>query len=100
MRNYIEEHYHEPDLGPRSLSQIFNINEQHLCFLFKKHTDYTIGNYVLKIRMEAAKHLLHHANYNITEISTQVGYKDTGYFSKCFKKYYGISPKHYITKKS
>ena len=100
VRNYIEEHYHEPDLGPRSLSQIFNINEQHLCFLFKKHTDYTIGNYVLKIRMEAAKHLLHHANYNITEISTQVGYKDTGYFSKCFKKYYGISPKHYITKKS
>lgn len=100
VKNYIEDHFSEPDLGPCSLSRIFNINEQHLCFLFKKHTDGTIGNYILSIRMQTAKQLLELSNYNISEISSRVGYNDTGYFSKCFKKYFGISPKHYITKKS
>lgn len=100
IKNYIEDHFHEPDLGSNLLSRIFNINEQHLCFLFKKHTDSTIGSYILHIRMQAAKQLLDLSNYNISEIASRVGYNDTGYFSKCFKKYYGISPKHYITKKS
>ena len=100
VKNYIEDHFNEPELGSCLLSRIFNINEQHLCFLFKKHTDSTIGNYILNIRMQTAKQLLDLSNYNISETAARVGYHDAGYFSKCFKKYYGISPKHYITKRS
>ena len=35
---------------------------------------------------------------NISQIAEKVGFEDVGYFSKCFKKYYIISPKNYITK--
>lgn len=100
VRNYIKEHYSDPDLSSNSLSKTFNLKEQHLCFLFKKHTDITIGNYILRIRMQAAKRLLDESNYNISEISTQIGYNDAGYFSKCFKKYFDVSPKQYITQKN
>ena len=31
-------------------------------------------------------------------ILEKCGYEDAGYFSKCFKKYYGISPREYISK--
>lgn len=97
IKDYINEHYSETDIGPHSLSEIFHINEQHLCFLFKKYTNFTVGNYVLKLRMEAAKNLLETANYNVSEIAEKVGYNDAGYFSKCFKKYYGIPPKKFLS---
>lgn len=31
--------------------------------------------------------------YKLSRIATEVGYSGVSYFSKCFKKYYGISPK-------
>lgn len=98
IRNYIKEHYSDPGICSYSLSEVFNLNEQHLCFLFRKYTNTTIGNYILNIRMQAAKHLLEEENLNISEVSESVGYNDAGYFSKCFKKYYGIAPKHYVTR--
>ncbi len=32
----------------------------------------------------------------VTMVSEKVGYSEPGYFSKCFKKYYGVSPKKFI----
>ena len=45
--------------------------------------------------MEHARRLLEQGNTSITEVSSLVGYKDSGYFSKVFKKYYGIAPVYY-----
>ena len=32
---------------------------------------------------------------NISEIAYTVGFRDAGYFGKCFRKKYGMSPKEY-----
>ena len=32
---------------------------------------------------------------NISEVSYKVGIKDASYFNRCFKQYYGMSPKQY-----
>lgn len=98
IKEYININYNNPNLNLEIISQTIDMNLQHMCFLFKKYTDITIGNYILQIRMEKAKNLLLDSMDNISQIAEKVGFEDVGYFSKCFKKYYGISPKNYITK--
>ena len=51
--------------------------------------------YIMAKRMRHARHSLEHSNLSITEISTNVGFKDPGHFSKVFKKYYDFSPAQY-----
>lgn len=48
--------------------------------------------------MEQAKWLLLHSEQNINEISNEIGYNNTTYFSKLFKKIVGQSPKEYREK--
>ena len=98
IKEYININYINPNLNLEIISQTIDMNLQHMCFLFKKYTDVTIGNYILQIRMEKAKDLLLNSTDNISQIAEKVGFEDVGYFSKCFKKYYGVSPKNYITK--
>ena len=45
--------------------------------------------------MEMAGKLFQRTNYNVTEVAQKVGFFDVSYFSKCFKKYFGVSPKQY-----
>ena len=37
---------------------------------------------------------------NISEIAIAVGFQNANYFSKCFKKEYGISPSDYLIAKN
>ena len=63
--------------------------------LFKKETGTTFTNYLFEKRMEKAKEYLQELKYGISEIANMIGYKDTKYFSRQFKKYYGINPVQY-----
>ena len=42
---------------------------------------------------EKAKKMLVESEFKISEIAEAVGYSDVSYFSKSFKKYFGVSPK-------
>jgi len=48
--------------------------------------------YMLKSEMDAAMELLRTTDLSITEISASLGYESPLYFSRVFKKYYGIAP--------
>jgi two-component system response regulator YesN len=62
---------------------------------FKAQTGETILDYVTKCRLEKAKDLLGTTDLKIYDISTQLGYQDTKYFSRLFKQWYGQSPSQY-----
>lgn len=49
-------------------------------------------NYLTKLKMEAAMELLQTTNRSVTEISQDLNFENPFYFSRVFKKYYGISP--------
>lgn len=51
--------------------------------------------YIVSLRIAAAKGYLENSNKNITEISNAVGYDNTLYFSRLFKKHTGYSPSDY-----
>ena len=45
---------------------------------------------------QAKKYLIEYPDKTLIDISESVGYSDVYYFSKNFKKYYGISPSKYM----
>jgi two-component system response regulator YesN len=72
------------------------MNYNHLCFVFKKETTFTINDYLTEIRIIKAKELFDQGEKVIQNVANRVGYADANYFSKCFKKYMGITPSKYV----
>ena len=62
---------------------------------FKKLTNDSIYNYLIRLRMEKAKKLLTETNYAVTEIAQRCGYENLFYFCNSFKKYVGMTPTKY-----
>lgn len=71
------------------------MNPTYFCEFFKSETGETVLDFVTRSRINKARELLLTTNLKIYEISEQVGYADTKYFSKLFKKHYGELPSKY-----
>jgi YesN/AraC family two-component response regulator len=84
--NYIE------DISLYTLSKNMYLSPVYISKIFKELMGDSPINYLIRIRLSKAKELLQKSNLSIKEISEAVGYKDPYYFSKLYKKYYGISP--------
>ena len=65
--------------------------------IFKKEKGCSLSKYLTQTRLEQAKkYLIEYPDKTLIDISESVGYSDVYYFSKNFKKYYGISPSKYM----
>jgi AraC-like DNA-binding protein len=52
-----------------------------------------VNDYILNIRLQKAKYLLQHEEFNISEIAYKVGFSSPAYFSTVFKSKFGVTPK-------
>ena len=68
------------------------VSQWHLSKLLNKHLNQTFYDLLNAERMRRAKELLENPALRISEIAEQVGYADTGHFSRVFKKLEGVSP--------
>ncbi len=59
-------------------------------------TGYAPNEYIRIVRMKRAAELLSQNRYKVAEVSYQVGINDPFYFSKCFKRQFGVSPSAYV----
>lgn len=91
---YILEHP-ESDLKLKVLAARFFINNTYLSNTFYTKTGIHFNDYITIIKMSRAEYLFKYSDQKIYEISYQLGYKDINYFSKQFKKIYGLSPTEY-----
>ncbi|WP_330443449.1 GlxA family transcriptional regulator [Flavobacterium sp. C4GT6] len=80
------------------LADKFAIGRRHFDRRFKKATNNTAGEYIQRVKIEAAKKQLETSNKNINEIMYEVGYNDTKTFRNLFKKLTGLSPVEYRNK--
>jgi two-component system, response regulator YesN len=69
-----------------------SMNPTYFCKYFKSQTGETILDYVTRSRISRAKELLLTSDLLIYDIAKQVGYADSKYFSKLFKRYFGEVP--------
>jgi two-component system, response regulator YesN len=93
-KTYIRENFYRQLELDDIANQVY-LSPAYFGMLFKKETGMTFTNYILEKRMQKAKEYLQDLKYSINEIAGMVGYKDTKYFSRQFKKYVGINPAQY-----
>lgn len=93
--SFTKEHYADPDLSIQKVCGHLHISSGYFCGIFKKEVQLTFLQYLMQIRMEAAKELLRSTEMKSFEIAGQVGFAEPNYFSFCFKKHVGVSPKEY-----
>lgn len=93
---YIDKNFGNCQMNLETIAGAFFISVKYLCLIFKKHTGTTVGSYLLDTRMRHAKQFIEDGAENITAVARKCGYEDPNYFSKCFKKYFGVSPRRYF----
>lgn len=95
-RVYINTNYADYGLSLNQIATNLNVNPAYLSNLFKQEMGMTITKYITACRMGKAAEILNNVpECTLSELSNQVGYNDPYYFSRSFKKYYGVSPLHY-----
>jgi two-component system response regulator YesN len=98
-KSYIDSNFSKENLDLEGIASNIFINLCYLSNIFKKETGKTVIEYLRECRMEKAKKFMDEGAKNLYTIAEKVGYSDPHYFSKCFKKYYGVSPSKYMESK-
>ena len=91
---YINENYRNK-ITINSLANVANMSESNFYATFKKQMGISPIAYLNNYRMSVAADRLADTPDTISEISYSVGIQDPLYFSKFFKKIYGMAPKEY-----
>ena len=86
------------NLSLNALSEALCVSAGYLSTLFRKETGKTLTEYVTRIRMEHAAHLLKNSTLQVQTVAQYSGIIDVNYFSKLFKRYYGVTPREYRQK--
>lgn len=95
---YMSLQYYQP-INIDQLAAELGYHRTHFSKIFKELIGVSPYQFLTEVRMKQAARLLHEM-LTIQEIASSVGYQDPLYFSKQFKKYYGISPSEYRKKKT
>ena|GEM_PF-5328932 len=84
----------DKDLIVGALSKTF-YGRAKLEKVFKRETGQTLRQYILKVKMNHAAKLLTDSAMRVGKIASSIGYDDSLYFSRAFKRFYGVGPKEY-----
>ena len=95
--NFLEENYHE-DVDLDYLAQKFGYSKYYFSRMFNKFFKFSLNEYLSRLRihrfiarMQADK------NADIIGTAFDCGFRSWQTFYRCFKNYYGVSPKKYLT---
>lgn len=95
LKKYIDDHYFETSLSLNTISEKFKYNPKYLSSFFKKNFGVGLCEYINLIRIQHACELMDRGFSSIKEISSMIGFSDSSYFAKVFKKQLKITPKEY-----
>ena len=93
-KRYIDESIYS-NTTLEDIANMLNLSKAHIIREFSKNYGISPYNYLIEQKIAAAKKMLILHNMNVNEISSQLGFEDSNYFSKLFKKKTGVSPLQY-----
>lgn len=85
----------ESDLSLTAVAEKLGLSRTYISGLFRKETGMTFTDYVNKSRMEYAATLLDSGTDSIRDIAAACGITDQSYFSKLFRRHFGLTPREY-----
>lgn len=97
ITGFVQENVGEPEFGVAALSKMAAMSQPVLFKKIKALTGLSANEFVKAIRMRRAAELLLENHYTVYEVSYMVGYDNSKYFSKEFKKHFNINPSEYYS---
>ena len=94
MKEYIDRYYMK-DIAVQDIAGALGYSEAYFCKLFKQYFGKSFVTYLAEYRVDKAKRLLEDVSFNIKEVGQAVGYQDSNYFAKVFRRAMGESPSDY-----
>jgi signal transduction histidine kinase/ABC-type sugar transport system substrate-binding protein/AraC-like DNA-binding protein len=94
---YIHENYAQP-LTRKELAEKVGVSENYLSQIFHQELGVSPWETVTRLRIQKAKELLVENGDTITRVAMQVGFNDSAYFSRVFRKMAGVSPQEFRAK--
>lgn len=92
--NYVRENYSSP-ITLEKVSRMAHMSPFAFSRYFKKYSGSGFVEYLNKVRMNKAGHLLRETEYQVHEIATQCGFSSISNFNKQFRKTEGLAPRDY-----
>jgi signal transduction histidine kinase/AraC-like DNA-binding protein/DNA-binding LytR/AlgR family response regulator len=96
---YLHEHYAEA-ISREDLARHVGLSDDYLTHCFRQEVGMTPIAYLNRYRVDQAKQLLKNTSQSITDIALAVGFSDSGYFSRVFRREVGLSPEAFRREKS
>jgi len=98
MVSYIQQNY-QKDISLEDLAEDVGIHPNYACLLFRKRVGQSYLSFLHKERITVAKQLMKKTDNSMERIAMEVGYNSASQFSRVFRKYEGITPSTYRSKK-
>ena len=83
----------EEPIPLQELAEYAQLSRRQLERLFLKYLHCTPSRYYLKLRLDRARRLVKQSTRSIVEITSMCGFVSTTHFSRCYRKYIGVSPR-------
>jgi AraC family transcriptional regulator len=94
VRDFLNDQHHE-EVSLCQISKVAGVHPVTVSKYFPKYVGCTMGEYMRKLKVETALHLIKASNASLTSIAYECGFFDQSRFTRSFKHYIGILPKKY-----
>nr|VVV03471.1 HTH-type transcriptional regulator YesS [Aliivibrio wodanis] len=92
----VEENYRSPKFGTSAAAKALFVSERNLQRRFKQLTQRSFMEYLIEVKLEKACELLI-SGCKVADAAFESGFNDPSYFSKRFKRHYGLSPTQFVS---
>ena len=94
-KKYITSYYSQ-NIKIEEIAGTIGLDRKYLAKIFKNSTNKTMSDFLLEVRMRNAAGIISNGETSITAIASAVGFDDPLFFSRQFKKHFGVSPTEFI----
>jgi len=91
--NYLKKHIYDTSLKTDELHRLCGVSGTYFREIFIHRFGNSPKNYIIEKRLARAKAIIDSGEFeSVRKLAESVGYEDSLYFSKAFKKHYGLAP--------
>ena len=92
----IENNIENTNFGVNDFSSMMSVSRTLLHKKLTALTNQSASDFINTLRLKKSRELITLGEYNISEVAYAVGYNDPKYFSRLFRRHFGISPTEYL----
>lgn len=91
IQQYLCDHIRD-NVSLEELSAHFYMSRARLCAVFRQYTGFSPASFLQHVRLHVGRRRLLHTDMRIREVAESVGYWDTSYFGRLYKRTFAMTP--------